>query len=133
MNTVERHAAGLNRDQIITTVNDILQRPQACIESDGGAFEYKLKSFKKRLIRYFFYCGYILLKCSTLSNINNILITIKLDKQLYYYPFYSGQWRPCMCVCIYIYMYIYSARFIDVFHDINSIAVFGSRDTKFPL
>ena len=44
----------LNIDQIITVVNDILPRAQACIESDRGAFEYKLKSFKKRFNRYFF-------------------------------------------------------------------------------
>ena len=36
---------------IVTVVNDILPIAQACIESDGGAFEYKLKSFKKRLNR----------------------------------------------------------------------------------
>ena len=51
VNTVKRYAASLNKDQIITAVNDILPRAQACIESDGGAFEYKLKSFKKRLNR----------------------------------------------------------------------------------
>ena len=49
VNTVERYAASLNEDSIITAVNDILLRAQACIESDGGAFEYKLRSFKKRL------------------------------------------------------------------------------------
>ena len=54
MNTVEWLAASLNKDQIITAVNDILPGAQACIESDGGAFEYKLKSVKKRFIRYFF-------------------------------------------------------------------------------
>ena len=54
VNTVERYAASLNKDQIIIAVNDILQRTQACIESDGGAFEYKLKSFKKRLNRSLF-------------------------------------------------------------------------------
>ena len=48
VNTVERYATRLNKDQIITAVNDILPRAQACIGSDGGAFEYKLKSFKKR-------------------------------------------------------------------------------------
>ena len=51
VNTVERYAASLNKDQIITAVNGILPRAKACIESDGGAFEYKLKSFKKRLNR----------------------------------------------------------------------------------
>ena len=51
VNTVERYDASLNKDQIITAANDILPRAQACIESDGGAFEYKLKSFKKRLNR----------------------------------------------------------------------------------
>ena len=51
MNTVERYAASLNRDQIITAVNDILLIAQACIESDGRAFANKLKSFKKRFIR----------------------------------------------------------------------------------
>ena len=51
---VERYAASLNEDQILTAVNDILPKKQACIESDGGAFEYKLKSFKRRLNRYFF-------------------------------------------------------------------------------
>ena len=54
VNTVERYAASLNKDQIITAVNDILPRAQTCIVSDGGAFEYKLKSFKKRHNRYFF-------------------------------------------------------------------------------
>ena len=48
VNTVERYAASLNKDQITTAVNDILPRAQACIKSDGGAFEYKFKSFKKR-------------------------------------------------------------------------------------
>ena len=51
VNTVERYAASLNKDQIITAVNDILPRAQTCIESDGGEFEYKLKSFKKKLNR----------------------------------------------------------------------------------
>ena len=46
VNTMERYSAS-----IITDVNDILPRAQACFESDGGAFEYKLKSFKKRLNR----------------------------------------------------------------------------------
>ena len=50
VNTVEKYAASFNKDQIITAVNDILPRAQACIEFDGGAFEYKLKSSKKRLI-----------------------------------------------------------------------------------
>ena len=49
VNTAERHAAGLNKDQIIIAVNDILPRAQTFIESDGEAFEYKLKSFKKIL------------------------------------------------------------------------------------
>ena len=51
VNTVGRYAASLNKDQIITAANNILLRAQACIVSDGGAFEYKLKSFKKRLNR----------------------------------------------------------------------------------
>ena len=46
VNTVEGYAVSLNKDQIITLVNDILPR-----ESDGGAFEYKLKSFQKKLNR----------------------------------------------------------------------------------
>ena len=50
-NTVGRYAASLKKAQIITAVNDILPRAQACIESDAWAFEYKLKSFKKRLNR----------------------------------------------------------------------------------
>ena len=53
VNNVDRYAASLNKDQIITAVNDILPRAQACIESDGWAFEYKLKSFKKDLIVIF--------------------------------------------------------------------------------
>ena len=53
-NTVERYAASLNKDQIITALNDILPRAQACNEFDRGAIEYKLKSFKKRLNRSFF-------------------------------------------------------------------------------
>ena len=40
VNTVERYAASLNKDQIITAVNDILPRAQACIESDARTFEY---------------------------------------------------------------------------------------------
>ena len=51
MNTVERYAASLNKDRIITAVNDMLPRAQACIESDGGAFEDELKFFKKELNR----------------------------------------------------------------------------------
>ena len=39
VNTVERYAASLSKDQIITAVNDILPRAQARIESDGGAFD----------------------------------------------------------------------------------------------
>ena len=41
--TVERYAASFNKYQINTAVNDILPKTQTCIESDGGAFEYKLK------------------------------------------------------------------------------------------
>ena len=44
--TVERYAASLNKDQIITALNDILPRAQACIEYDGGAFDYKPKIFQ---------------------------------------------------------------------------------------
>ena len=51
VNTVERYAAILNQGQLITSVNDILPRAQDSIKSDGGAFEYKLKSFKERLNR----------------------------------------------------------------------------------
>ena len=54
VNTVERYAASFNKNQIVTAVNDIPPRAQACIESDEGAFDYKLKSFKKRLTRIFF-------------------------------------------------------------------------------
>ena len=49
VNTVERYAASLNKDQITAAVNAIPPRAKVCIESDGGAFEYKLKSFKERL------------------------------------------------------------------------------------
>ena len=70
------NAASLNKEQIITDVNDILPRAQAFIESVGGAFDYKLKSFKNRLSRSFFYCGYFFLKCPTLGNTNNIIIII---------------------------------------------------------
>ena len=47
VNTVERYASSLNKYQIFTAVNDIQPRAHTCIESDGGAFEYKLKSFEK--------------------------------------------------------------------------------------
>ena len=53
VNNVERHAIRLNKDQIITAVNDSLPRTQACIESDGGEFEHKLKSVKNKLNSYF--------------------------------------------------------------------------------
>ena len=49
VNTVERYAASLNKDQVITAVKS--PRAQACIESDEGAFEYELKYFKKKLNR----------------------------------------------------------------------------------
>ena len=55
MNTVERYAASLNKDQIITAVNDILQRAQACIESDGGAFEYKTEILQEKTESLIFY------------------------------------------------------------------------------
>ena len=51
VNIVERFAASLSKDQIITTVIDILPRAQACIVSDGGAFQYKLKSSKRKFNR----------------------------------------------------------------------------------
>ena len=54
MNTVERYATSLDKDQIIPSVNDILPSAQAFTASDGGAFEYKLKSFNKRFNRSFF-------------------------------------------------------------------------------
>ena len=52
-NTAETYAANLNKDQIITAVNNILPRVQVCIESNRRAFEYKLKLFKKKCNRYF--------------------------------------------------------------------------------
>ena len=48
-------------------MNDILQRAQACIESDGRAFEYKLNPSRKDLIVIFFS------KCPTLDNTKNII------------------------------------------------------------
>ena len=54
MNTVERYAASLNENQIITALNDILPRAEDWLESDGGAYEYKLKSFNKILNRKLF-------------------------------------------------------------------------------
>ena len=50
LNTVERYTVSLNKDQIITAVNDIILIDQACMESDGGAFEYKIKSLQKNVI-----------------------------------------------------------------------------------
>ena len=55
-------AASLNKNEIITAVNDIRPRAQACIES------------RKDLIVNF-YCGYLVLKYPTLSTINNTIIT----------------------------------------------------------
>ena len=49
VNTMKICAASLNKDQIITAVNDILPRAQACMKSDGRAFEYELKSVNKIL------------------------------------------------------------------------------------
>ena len=51
VNTVVTYAASLNKDQNITAVDDVLPWAQAWIESDVGAFYYKLKSFKKILSR----------------------------------------------------------------------------------
>ena len=51
--TVAKYAASLNKDQIITAVNDMLPRAQACIASDGEAFKYELKYFKKRHVNFF--------------------------------------------------------------------------------
>ena len=80
MNTVEIYAASLNKDQIITAVNDILPRAQACIDSDRGTFEYKLKSFKKRLglIDNFLLRIFFLQMC----NIIIIIIVISLKQSL---------------------------------------------------
>ena len=71
VNTIEGYAASLNQDQIITAVNDILPRAQACIESDGGALEYKLKSLNKRQ-SFIFYCGYFSL------NVQHLVVQIIL-------------------------------------------------------
>lgn len=49
VNTVGGYAASLNYDQISAAVKDVLPRANACIEADGGAFEYKLKGIKRRL------------------------------------------------------------------------------------
>ena len=56
VNAEEKYTANLNKEQIITAVNynNILQRAQAGIESDRGAFEFKLKYFRKRFNRSFF-------------------------------------------------------------------------------
>ena len=74
MNTVKRYAASLTKDRTTTAVNDILPRAQACIEFDEGAFEYKLKSFKKRLNRKFFNADIYSSNVSTLGNTSNIII-----------------------------------------------------------
>ena len=52
-------------------MNDILPRAQAWIESDGGAFECNLKSFKKKINRTFFIAD---ISSSILGNRNNNLI-----------------------------------------------------------
>ena len=50
VNTVERYAASLNKDQIITAVNDILPIVKACIEYDGGALSTNRNPSRKDII-----------------------------------------------------------------------------------
>ena len=46
--TLEEFSMTLDKDEISKACRDIFPRAAACIESAGGAFEYKLKKFKKR-------------------------------------------------------------------------------------
>ena len=45
---VERYTASLKKDQIITAVNDIQPRTQACIESDGGALRVQTEILQEK-------------------------------------------------------------------------------------
>ena len=69
VNTIESYAASLNKDQIITDVNDILPRAQT--------------SFEKKLIVIFLFRILFPQMFNIRQCINNIIITIWLDKQLY--------------------------------------------------
>ena len=73
VNTVERYDA---KDQIITAVNHILPRAQACIESDGGYLSTNWNSSRKDLIDNFVLPYIFSLKWPTLGSTNNIIITI---------------------------------------------------------
>ena len=44
-------ADSLDREEITKSARDILIRAKACKEAQGGAFEYKLKKFKRSLNR----------------------------------------------------------------------------------
>ena len=49
--TVNGFADSLDREDIIKSARDIIIRTKACKEAQGGAFEYKLKKFKRSLNR----------------------------------------------------------------------------------
>ena len=44
-------ADSLDTEEITKSARDILIRAKACKEAQGGAFEYKLKKFKRSLNR----------------------------------------------------------------------------------
>lgn len=46
--TVEVYSNTLEKEEIIKACRDILPRADACIQSGGGAFEYKLKKIKRK-------------------------------------------------------------------------------------
>ena len=68
-------SASLNKDQIITAVNDILPRTQACIETVEGHLSINWNPSRKYLIVYFWLLIFFI-ECQTVCNTNNIVITV---------------------------------------------------------
>ena len=45
---VEEYTSNLNTREVIEACRDVLTRAKACIQSNGGAFQHKLKKFKRK-------------------------------------------------------------------------------------
>ena len=45
---VEEYTSNMDTREVLEACRDVLLRARACIQSKGGAFEYKLKKFKRR-------------------------------------------------------------------------------------
>ena len=51
--TVNEFTDSLEREEVRKAVGNIVKRAESCIEAEGGAFEYKLKSKRNRVDSFF--------------------------------------------------------------------------------